>query len=113
MKLIDNIEYNLDNIFSIEDFRKELDKFEKQGVSHIQLSYQDYGNPIINIFAEEKVEEQKEIPITYGLIKAKVGWSEFAEVCGLNVYAVKEFGHYEDREVFYITESQAKKLGFI
>jgi hypothetical protein len=62
---------------------------------------------------DEKVEEQKEIPITYGLIKAKVGWSEFAEVCGFNVYAVKEFGHYEGREVFYITESQAKKLGFI
>jgi hypothetical protein len=58
-------------------------------------------------------EEQKEIPITYGLIKAKVGWSEFAEVCNRNVYAVAEFGDYEDREVFYITESQAKKLGFI
>lgn len=59
---------------------------------------------------DEKIEE---IPITYGLIKATCGWSKFAEVCDKNVYVVKEFGDYEDREVFYITESQAKQLKFI
>lgn len=57
--------------------------------------------------------EEKEIPITYGLIKATCGWSKFAEVCDRNVYAISEFGDYQDREVFYITESQAKQLNFI
>ena len=57
--------------------------------------------------------QEKEIPITYGLIKATCGWSKFAEVCDRNVWAIKEFGDFEDREVFYITESQAKQLNFI
>lgn len=60
-----------------------------------------------------KIEEGKEIPITYGLIKATCGWSEFAEVTNRNVYAINEFGDYEANEVFYITESQAKQLKFI
>ena len=59
-----------------------------------------------------KVEE-KEIPITYGLIKATCGWSEFAEKTNRNVYVIKEFGEYEANEIFYITESQAKQLKFI
>ena len=59
---------------------------------------------------KETKTEEKEIPITYGLIKATCGWSKFAETCNRNVYAIKEFGDYEDREVFYITESQAKQL---
>lgn len=58
-------------------------------------------------------EEEKEIPITYGLIKATCGWVEFAEVTNRSVYAVKEFGDYKANEVFYITESQAKQLKFI
>ena len=58
------------------------------------------------------MNEEKEIPITYGLIKATCGWSEFAEVTNRNVYTVKAFGDYEANEVFYITESQAKQLNF-
>lgn len=58
-------------------------------------------------------EEEKEIPITYGLIKATCGWSKFAEVTDRNVYAINEFGDYKDNEVFYITESQAEQLKFI
>ena len=57
--------------------------------------------------------KEKEIPITYGLIKATCGWSKFAETTDRNVYAINEFGDYEDREMFYITESQAKQLKFI
>ena len=64
-------------------------------------------------FKFDKEVEEKEIPITYGLIKATCGWSKFAEVCDKNVWAISEFGDYEDREVFYITESQAKQLNFI
>lgn len=58
-------------------------------------------------------KEEKEIPITYGLIKATCGWSKFAEVTDRNVYAIFEFGDYKDNEVFYITESQAEQLKFI
>lgn len=60
-----------------------------------------------------KTEEEKEILITYGLIKATCGWSKFCDVTDGNHYAINEFGGYEDREVFYITESQAKQLKFI
>lgn len=58
-------------------------------------------------------KEEKEIPITYGLIKATCGWSEFCDVTGGNHYAINEWGDFEDREVSYITESQAKQLNFI
>lgn len=58
-------------------------------------------------------EEEEEIPITYGLIKATCGWYDFAEVTNRNVYTVKEFGDFKANEVFYITESQAKQLKFI
>ena len=64
-------------------------------------------------FNFDKEVEEKEIQITYGLIKATCGWSEFAEVTDRNVYAINEFGDYEANEVFYITESQAKQLKFI
>lgn len=64
-------------------------------------------------FEFDKEVEEKEIPITYGLIKATCGWSKFAEETNKNVYTIKEYGEYEDREVFYMTESQAKKLKFI
>lgn len=58
-------------------------------------------------------EEEKTIPITYGLIKATCGWSKWCDVTNGNHYAINEFGDYEDREVFYITETQAKQLKFI
>lgn len=63
-------------------------------------------------FEFDKIEE-KEIPITYGLIKATCGWSRFCDVTNHNHYAVKEFGDYQANGVFYITESQAKQLKFI
>ena len=70
-------------------------------------------NKLQNFDFHLKIKEEKEIPITYGLIKATCGWSEFAEKTNRNVYTINEFGDYEDREVFYITESQAKQLKFI
>jgi hypothetical protein len=62
---------------------------------------------------KETVEEEKTIPITYGLIKATCGWCKWCDVTGGNHYAINEFGDYEDREVFYITKTQAKQLNFI
>jgi hypothetical protein len=94
-KLIDMIDeayrpYTRDNVRGIEI----LDDFLKFG------------------FAEEK-EEEKTIPITYGLIKATCGWSKWCDVTGGNHYTINEWGDYPLNEVFYITESEAKELNFI
>lgn len=63
----------------------------------------------------EEETEQKEVPITYGLIKNTVGWAKFAEVTGKrkNIHAIKAWGDYPDHKIFSITEEQAEKLGFI
>lgn len=58
-------------------------------------------------------EEEKTVPITYGLIKATVGWSRFCDVTGGNHYAIKEWGDYPDNEVFRVLESHARELGFL
>ena len=82
--------------------------------SHKGLS--NFINTEVDIYIESlspKIEEEKEIPITYGLIKASCGWGKFAEVTNRNVHAIKEFGDYAINEVFYITESKAKQLKFI
>lgn len=88
----------------------------------IKYGCEEYGDCIVDeicwIFgfettADIEIEEEKEIPITYGLIKASCGWSKFAETTDRNVYAINEFGDYEVNEIFYITESQAKQLKFI
>ena len=88
----------------------------------VKYNNPEYGDCIIDeisrLFSfpttiEVEPDEEKEIPITYGLIKASCGWSEFAEKTNRNVYAINEFGDYEANEVFYITENQAKQLNFI
>lgn len=98
-----------------QDLRKLVDLIDEsyRGVTRNNTNGSEILEDfLLNGFAEEKIEE-KEIPITYGLIKAKCGWSRFAEVCNMNVYAINEFGEFGDRAVFYITESQAKQLKFI
>lgn len=101
--------------YTEQDLRKLVDLIDK---SYREVTRNNTNGSevleafLLNGFSEEKIEE-KEIPITYGLIKAKCGWSRFAEVCDRNLYAINEFGEFGDREVFYITESQAKQLKFI
>ncbi len=101
--------------YTEEDLRKLVDLIDEsyRGVTRDNTNGSEILEDfLLNGFAEEK-EEEKEIPITYGLIKATCGWSEFAEKTDRNVYAINEFGDYEANEVFYITESQAKQLKFI
>lgn len=74
---------------------------------------EDVDDYIESLSSKPKKEKEKEIPITYGLIKATCGWSKFCDVTNGNHYAINECGDYKDREVFYITESQAKQLNFI
>lgn len=106
---LDSHEHDINNKYSFAEFRDILDSYEKRGATHLQLSYEDYGNPIINLFEETEVEQQQ-IPITYATIQRRIGWSRFAEETNRNVYAINEFGDYPPNEVFYITEEQAKKL---
>ncbi len=101
--------------YTEEDLRKLVDLIDEsyRGVTRNNTNGSEILKDfLINGFTEEKIEE-KEIPITYGLIKATCGWSRFAEVCNMNVYAISEFGDYPLNEIFYITESQAKQLKFI
>jgi len=101
--------------YTEEDLRKLVDLIDEsyRGVTRDNINGSEILEDfLLNGFAEEKVEE-KEIPITYGFIKATCGWSKFAEVTNRNVYVINEWGDYEANEVFYITESQAKKLNFI
>ena len=101
--------------YTEEDLRKLVDLIDEsyRGVTRDNTNGSEILEDfLLNGFAEEK-EEEKEIPITYGLIKATCGWSEFAEKTDRNVYVINEFGDYEANEVFYITESQAKQLKFI
>ena len=89
----------------------------------IKYNSPEYGDAIVDEISSlfnfpttidiEPEDEEKEIPITYGLIKATCGWSKFVETTDRNVWAINEFGGYEPNEVFYITESQAKQLNFI
>jgi|GEM_PF-6276154 len=97
--------------YTEKDLRKLVDLIDEsyRGVTRDNTN----GSEILEGFLLNGFAEEKEIPITYGLIKATCGWSKFAEKTNRNVYAINEFGDYEANEVFYITESQAKQLKFI
>ena len=107
----------MENQIDIEQAKETHDKLRE---ILIKYGSEEYGDCIVDEISWlfnfpttidiEPEEEPKEIPITYGLIKATCGWSKFAETCNRNVYAVADFG---DREVFYITETQARQLNFI
>ncbi|MGL5713273.1 MAG: hypothetical protein ACRCX2_09660 [Paraclostridium sp.] len=101
-----------EKLYTEKDLRKAYTEgwYTRQDNSYADIT--ESIDEFIESFNSQSKEE-KEIPITYGLIKATCGWSKFAEETNRNVYVIKEFGEYEDREVFYITESQAKKLKFM
>jgi len=109
LKSISEFECDFD-VVSIEAFKSILTSYEEnKNATHMRVSYRDNEHPIIEMF--EEVEDEKTVPVTYSTIKRIVGWSRFAECTNRNVYAIKEHGDYEDNEVFYITEEQAKELG--
>ena len=67
---------------------------------------------IIDPNYEEVKEEEKEIPITLGMIRASCGWSRYCDVTGGNHYMLNEWS-VNDNEIFRTKESHARKLGFI
>lgn len=110
----------MENIIDIEQAKETHDKLRE---ILIKYGSEEYGDCIVDEISwlfgfpttidVEPEEEEKTIPITYGLIKATCGWSKFAETCNKNVWAINEWGDFESNEVFYITETQAKQLKFI
>lgn len=109
MKELKTVEFDIEYKYSIDEFIDIVEGFREIGATHLKLSYQDYGNPLIDLF-EETEQEQQEIPITYSYVKRIIGWSRFCDITGRNHYAINEFGGYPDNEIFYVTEEQARKL---
>jgi len=90
MKSIGNFDYGKDKRFTIQEFRDLLDGYENEGATHLELHEDNDDDLTVETFKEVK-EQEKNIPVTYATIRRKIGWSEFAEVIGGNVYAVNEF----------------------
>lgn len=78
----------------------------------IHLDFHDFRLKVEDDI-ETYLTKKEDFPVTYALIRHTVGWSKFAEVTSKNVYAVKEYGHFQDHEIFKITLEQAKTLKFI
>lgn len=94
--------------YTEEDLRKAFKAGYEQGSLQEAMNEDEYIESL-----KPQPTEEKTIPITYGLIKATCGWSKWCDVTGGNHYAISGWGDFKDREVFYITESQAKQLNFI
>tara|TARA_R110000772_G_scaffold78161_1_gene167715 strand:+ start:743 stop:1075 length:333 start_codon:yes stop_codon:yes gene_type:complete len=107
---INSHEHSIENKYTIEEFRAIIDSYESEGATHLKLSYRDYGNPIINLYEEQK-EQPKDVPVLYYTIKNTIGWSRWCDVTGGNHYALNEGYYPSDREVLYCTKDQAKDLG--
>jgi len=75
----------------------------------VYLDFLEYKEFCERLLKQQK-EESRMIPVTYAVIKRKVGWSAFAEEVGLNVYAINSYGDYEDGHLFYITLKEFEKL---
>lgn len=60
---------------------------------------------------EKEKEEEKTIPLSYGVIKVTCGWSKFCDVTGNNHYAINEFGDFEEKHNFYVSKTQLSQLG--
>lgn len=94
---------------------------------HLKLQeiLQDYGNKefgdcildeICELFGHELTptdEEEETIPITYGILKRKIDWSDLHTLIGVGYYALKEGYEIKDTEVFEIKVSDAEKYGLI
>ena len=62
---------------------------------------------------KDKKEELKTIPFTYFHLHNQLGWERFCDLTGTSIYARKEGYEIEYDEVFFISESDAKKFNLI
>lgn len=62
---------------------------------------------------KDKKEELKTIPFTYFHLYSQLGWARFCDLTGTSIYARNEGYEIEYNEVFFISESDAKKFNLI
>lgn len=74
--------------------------------------YEAYDVAFFKIL-EKLYKSEETVSITYSLIKNTCGWSKFCDVTDHNHYAINEFGHPNDNQIYEIKLSHAKKLNFI
>lgn len=59
------------------------------------------------------VEEEKTIPLTYGLLNRKIDWEDLHTLIGVGYYSIREGYEIKDTEVFNIKVSDAERYGLI
>lgn len=75
----------------------------------------DWGelvNKLQNFHFDKEVEEDK-ISFTYSFLRRKIDWEKFCDLTGIDYYAKANGWEVKDTEIFYITESQAKKYNLL
>jgi hypothetical protein len=65
-------------------------------------------NKLQNFNFDKEVEEEK-IPFNYYFLRKKLDWEQFCDLTGIDYYAIRNGFEIKDAEIFYLTESQAKK----
>lgn len=99
--------------YQLEDMVKPLKAFATLEDSNAFKQQLYIIEDMMNVYHTMSTEDLNTIlPITYGMIKATCGWSEFAELTNKNPYMVKEYG-IGDNEIFKVKKEHAKKLGII
>jgi hypothetical protein len=98
--------------FTEEDLREAFKAGHERGRFDAHNNYfdapLDEDEYIVNL--TPKIEPEETVKVTYSMIRATIGWSRFCDVTDKNHYAINEFGHYDDGEVFEITKIQFNKL---
>lgn len=64
-------------------------------------------------FHFDKEGEEDKISFTYSFLRRKIDWEEFCDLTGIDYYAKANGWEVKDTEIFYITESQAKKYNLL
>ena len=94
-------------------FRPAYDMYLDKGFCYINSLSLDTLILLADYFVKNDDVNNGTIPITFGLIKAKCGWSEFCDVTGGNHYAINEGWEPCDREIIDVKIKHAKELGLI
>lgn len=80
---------------------------------HNESTVLEFHKEWFNNNLKEVVVKEREIPFTYFSLRQLLDWEQFCELTGTDYYATRNGFEIKDNEIFYITESQAKKLKLI
>jgi len=102
-------EEDLREAFRAGIVRGEFLERDEYAPFHTPLDEDDY---ITNIFGEKRTEENK-IPFTYSYLQIKLDWEKFCDLTGIDYYAKANGYQIEDTEIFYVTETKARKFNLL